>query len=51
MDHLNSKGVKNVLPYVMVDSQKAARRIQNDLKKVRGHTVKIIIGPDKELNE
>jgi hypothetical protein len=45
MAYLNSKGVKNVVPYVMVNSRRAATRVQQELGKVRGHTVKIIIGP------
>jgi len=45
MDYLNSKGIKNVAPYVMVNSQKAAKRVQEWLGRVRGWEVKIIIGP------
>jgi hypothetical protein len=45
MAYLNSKGVKNVAPYVMVNSKRAARRVADELGKVRGQTVKIIVGP------
>jgi RHS repeat-associated protein len=45
MAYLNSRGVKNVRPYVMVNSKRAATRVQNELGTVRGFAVKIIIGP------
>jgi len=45
MDYLNSKGIKNAAPYVMVNSQKAAKRVQERLGRVRGWEVKIIIDP------
>ena len=52
MSYLNSKGVKNVLPYVMVNSKKAATRVQNELGKVsekakkRGQACDLRFHPD-----
>jgi RHS repeat-associated protein len=42
--YLNGKGVKKIALYVMVDSEKAAARIREDLA-LRGQTVKVIVGP------
>jgi hypothetical protein len=45
MNYLNSKGVKNVVPYVMVNSKRAATRVRRELGRIRDLDVKVIIGP------
>jgi hypothetical protein len=45
MKYLTGKGVKNVSPYVMVDTEKAAARVRKEIGLVRGQVVKVIVGP------
>jgi hypothetical protein len=42
--YLRNKNITNVSLYVMVDSERSAKRVQRELGKVRGQVVKIIVG-------
>ena len=43
--YLNGKNITNVGYYVMVNSEKAAQRVRNQLGKVRGQVVKVVVFP------
>jgi hypothetical protein len=45
VSYFRSRNITDVTMYVMVNSERAAQRLRNELGKVRGQVVKVIVGP------